>query len=103
VKQLRELTMKEFNDEVLNGTGETFIQVTSTTCMPCKVVEALFVNLKERKPEVNIVKVNITNSPEFIDEYSIMGTPTMLVFDNGEEVRRESGQGKSMNLLAMLS
>lgn len=97
--QLRELTMQQFNEEVLSGTGEMLVQITQNSCMPCKVVESQFAGIVESKG-INVTKINLDNSPEFQEYTEIMSTPTVLQFQDGVLVERFDGKGKSMSVVA---
>ena len=45
----------------------------------------------EKYPDVYIGKVNIVYEQELIEEYSVMSSPVLIFFKNGEEVDRIIG------------
>ena len=47
--------------------------------------------LDEKYPDVYIGKVNIVYEQELIEEYSVMSSPVLIFFKNGEEVDRITG------------
>ena len=45
----------------------------------------------KKYPDVYIGKVNIVYEQELIEEYSVMSSPVLIFFKNGEEVDRITG------------
>ena len=55
------------------------------------VFHAILADLDEKYPDVYIGKVNIVYEQELIEEYSVMSSPVLIFFKNGEEVDRITG------------
>lgn len=57
-------------------------------CSPCKALSKL---LEEVETDVIIETVDIDKNPKIAREYGIRGVPTMVMTDDGVEVKRISG------------
>lgn len=55
-------------------------------CGPCKMMGAVLEDL-----DFNILKVNVDNYPDIAKEYKVMSIPTLILFKNGEEVKKNIG------------
>lgn len=63
------------------------VVVSQNGCNPCTMVKN-FLNGQE----VEFESVNISETPEGIEQYGVMSTPvTILIDEDGEEVTRVSG------------
>ena len=60
--------------------------ITQDNCRYCHTV-INFLNDRE----IEYTEINITDQPEAQVKHDIMGTPTVLLFDEDEEVARTSG------------
>lgn len=61
-------------------------------CGPCKSFAPTFETAsKEAAGKIVFIKVNTENYPNVSARFNIRGIPTLIVFKNGKEVKRESG------------
>ena len=51
---------------------------------------------------MKICKVNVDEQMELAKQYRVMSIPTLMVFKDGEMVKREMGAKSKAELLAML-
>ncbi|WML41789.1 thioredoxin family protein [Neobacillus sp. OS1-2] len=59
-------------------------------CPPCRLIGAVLEEI-DLEFDVKIVKVNADESLEFISEFQVMGLPTLLLFQDGQLVKRITG------------
>ena len=52
--------------------------------------------------DAKICKVDVDANPELAKEYRVMSIPTLMVFKNGEAVKREVGAKPKDEILDML-
>lgn len=64
---------------------------TLTVVFHAKKLSPILADLDEKYPDVYIGKVNIVYEQELIEEYSVMSSPVLIFFKNGEEVDRITG------------
>lgn len=61
-------------------------------CGPCRMVSpALETLAKERAGKLKLVKVNVDNSPMTQAQFSVQSIPTLIIFDKGKQVSRQTG------------
>ena len=56
-------------------------------CGPCKMLSPIL----EKLEEVKVLKVNVDENPELARKYGVMSIPCLILFDEGKEVKRNSG------------
>ena len=59
-------------------------------CPPCRLIGAVLEEI-DSEFDVKIVKVNADENPEFISEFQVMGLPTLLLFQDGQLLKRITG------------
>ena len=79
------LNKDSFQEKVLNASGLAIADFYSDSCIPCKKLSPILADLDEKYP------VNIVYEQELIEEYSVMSSPVLIFFKNGEEVDRITG------------
>ncbi len=83
--------MSDFN-EIINSEKPTLVDFYATWCGPCKMMNPI---MEETKTEIgdtaNILKVDVDKNREVAVKYGIRGVPTMIIFQNGQPVWRQSG------------
>lgn len=67
-------------------------------CGPCRMILPY---LEEIASELNvdIVKVNIDESPSIASDYNVMSIPTIIIFKNGEKVSTNIGAASKARLI----
>lgn len=59
----------------------------SPTCIHCQAFTPVLMPIADELG-IEIAQLNVYEYPELWDEYSIVGTPTLIHFEDGEEVSR---------------
>lgn len=62
----------------------------ATWCGPCKMFGPLFEEMSN-KYDFNFIKVNVDEYPEIARQYGVMSIPTVILFENGKEVKKNIG------------
>lgn len=69
-----------------------FLDFYATWCGPCKKMEPILESLADDHPDLEIVKIDVDEQPQMMEEYAIVSVPTyILVDDDGETVSRVTG------------
>jgi thioredoxin 1 len=65
------------------------LKFSATWCQPCKSLAGNFkhVDLKD----VQLKEIDIEENSELANQYSIRGVPTMVLLEDGKEIKRHSG------------
>jgi thioredoxin 1 len=82
----------------------TMLELGSTTCTPCKMMEKVMDELRKSYPKTLIVKfINVDKSPEMTKKYKISVIPTQVFLDaDGKEFHRHMGFYPVDDIVAML-
>ena len=61
-------------------------------CGPCRAMAPEFAAAaRDLEPNVRLAKLDTEAAPEIAQRYAIRGIPTMILFRNGQEAKRQSG------------
>ena len=83
--------------EIIHLTNENFkelikekilVDFYANWCGPCKMITP---ELERVESAVKVVKVDVDQFENLAKEYSVMSIPTLILFDNGKEVKRTVG------------
>jgi len=102
-----EVTDQSFEREVLAHQGPVLLDCWAPWCGPCKMVTPVLDQLaSEYAGRVKIAKLNVDENPATASRYAIQSIPTMLIFNQGNQINRLVGalpkQEIERNLLAVL-
>ncbi len=86
------LTQNDFNQAVLDSNGITFVEFYASWCPHCQAFAPEYKEIaSELSNEANFYQVEIDQSRGLANEFGIESIPTIVVFDNGQEVTRFVG------------
>ena len=85
-----ELNGVEFEQLVSHG-EKVFADFYSNTCGPCKMLSFVLNDVAKEIEDVKIVKVNFDSNQEIVEKFGVSAYPTMILFENGKEVKRMKG------------
>jgi thioredoxin 1 len=92
-------------DETI-GAAETPVLVDfwADWCGPCKMIAPTLAEIaSEQRGKLTIAKLNVDDNPDIARRYEVMSIPTLLVFKDGEQVKRligAKGKGQLLQDLA---
>lgn len=86
------LQASNMDDYVLKHEGKAIVDFWADWCAPCRTMSPIFNELAEEAPEEIVIgKVNIDTEPELAQQFGVMSIPTIIFFENGQEVDRIIG------------
>lgn len=64
----------------------------ATWCGPCQMLAPVLKEVKDSLGErVSIIKIDVDKNQEIASVYQVRGVPTMMLFQNGQQLWRQSG------------
>ena len=91
-ERLRMLTSASFDQLVLRGEGPIVVEFMSYGCAHCRAIEPILrrvAAMVEGKEQV--FQVNVAVDEGLAQDFAIAGTPTLVMFLNGQEAGRVEG------------
>lgn len=86
------VTDSNFESEVLEADGKVLVDMWAPWCGPCRMLGPVIDEIaKEQKGNLKVCKLNVDENPGTAAKYRVMSIPTMLVFENGEVVKKMIG------------
>jgi len=96
------LTMENFQSEVLNSEKPVLVDFWASWCGPCRMVSPLVDQIASENQEVKVGKVDIDAQPELAGAFRVMSIPTLMVFKEGKMTKTVVGARPKAAILAML-
>lgn len=87
-----EITDSNFQQEVLDKKGVAVLDFWAEWCGPCRMIAPIIDTLsKEYKDKALIAKVNVDENQDIPVKYGISSIPTILIFKDGQLVKKHVG------------
>ena len=96
------LTKNNFDDVVVNSDKPVLIDFWATWCGPCKMLSPVVDEVAEENDDIKVCKVNVDDEGELAIKFGVMSIPTLVVMNNGEEVKRSVGVISKSEILDMV-
>ena len=89
---VKEVTIDNFNEEVLSQKGTVVVDFFANWCGPCRKLAPILEEVEtELSSKVKFAKINTDENIDMAKQYQVSGLPTLMVFKNGEVVERIVG------------
>lgn len=103
-EHVQELTAATFDEVVLGAPVPVVVDLWAEWCGPCHALAPILDEIAaEHAGALRITKVDVDAWPDVALRFGVMSFPTLLVFRNGEIVRRLVGARGKRHLLAELA
>ena len=86
---IKNVNEKEFYNEIKEG--KTLVDFYANWCGPCKMLSPIIHELSEEVTDIKFLKVDIDEESELAEKYDVMSIPTIILFENGVEVKKNIG------------
>jgi thioredoxin 1 len=98
------LTDSTFDEEIGAATEAVVVDFWAEWCGPCKMITPILEEIAtEHAGKVKVAKLNVDDNPNVTRRFEVMSIPTLIVFQDGEPVRRMIGAKGKGQLLQELS
>jgi thioredoxin 1 len=88
---IKEVTSRDFSSVVLESDSPVLVDCGSPMCGPCKALRPVLEKIARKGSDVKIVYFDVHANSELAYSYKIWTIPMMVLFKNGEEVKRLKG------------
>lgn len=97
------LSDENFADTIA-GAEPVLVDFWAEWCGPCKMIAPILDEIAdERIGSLTVGKLNVDDAPDTARQYEVMSIPTMILFKNGEPVKKLVGAKPKDAILAELS
>lgn len=78
--------------ELIEGEIPVLVDFFATWCGPCKMMQPILEDTSKKLGEkVKIIKVDVDKNPLAASKFQVRGVPTLILFQKGKAVWRQSG------------
>jgi thioredoxin 1 len=89
-----------FENNVLKATKPALVDFWASWCGPCRMLApTIDAVASEMEEQISVFKVNVDENPALAKAYKIQSIPALLLFQDGKEVRRVTGNISKQQVL----
>ena len=98
---VKKINKENFESEILKARKTAIVDFYADWCGPCKMMSPI---IDEIAQDENIVvgKINVDENQELAIKYDVMSIPTIIIFKNGNQVKRFVGVQNKNDILNSL-
>ncbi|HWS92537.1 MAG TPA: thioredoxin [Mycobacterium sp.] len=99
-----EVSDASFSTDVLSSNKPVLVDFWATWCGPCKMVAPVLEEIaNESADQLTVAKLDVDANPETARDFQVVSIPTMILFKEGQPVKRIVGAKGKAALLRELS
>jgi thioredoxin 1 len=92
----------KFN-EIIQSEKPVLIDFFATWCGPCQAMPPILKELKTTLGDkVSVLKIDVDKNQAVAAQYQVRGVPTMILFQNGKQLWRQSGVLSKEDLIKVI-
>lgn len=94
--------MKSFQ-ALIQADQPVLVDFFATWCGPCQMLAPILKQVKESLGErVTIIKIDVDKNQSIASQFHVRGVPTMILFQNGKQLWRQSGVVNKDDLIKVI-
>lgn len=84
--------MNDKFETIINSEKPVLIDFFATWCGPCQMLGPILKEVKENLGDrISVIKIDVDKNQAIAEHYRVRGVPTMMLFQNGKQLWRQSG------------
>ena len=95
----KKFTSANFSAEVLNSETPVLVDFWATWCGPCRMQGPIIEEMANEG--YNVGKLDVDENPDIARRYNVMSIPTLILFQNGQEIQRFVGLQSKQRLVSL--
>ena len=97
------ITADNFEEEVINSKIPVLIDFWATWCGPCQMQGPVVDEAADEfAGKLKVGTINVDEEGSLAQKYSVMSIPTLILFENGEIIKKEMGYHSLEEIKTML-
>ena len=93
----------EFNT-LIQSEKAVLVDFFATWCGPCQLLGPVLKQVKDHLgDQIKIVKIDVDKNQELASQWQVRGVPTMVLYQNGKQLWRQSGVLSKEQILQVLA
>ncbi len=93
------LTSDNFEQEVLSSDKPVLVDFWASWCGPCRMMSPIVDEVAEETTAIKVGKLNVDDENSIAAKYEIMSIPTIILFENGQPVKKSVGTSSKHDLI----
>lgn len=94
--------MSSFN-QIIQSDKPVLVDFFATWCGPCQMLAPILQEVKANLGErISIIKIDVDKNQAVAAQYQVRGVPTMILFQNGKQLWRQSGVLSKEDLIKVI-
>lgn len=90
-------------DQIINSEKPILVDFFATWCGPCKMLGPILKEVKDNLGDrISIIKIDVDKNQQVASKYQVRGVPTMILFQNGKQLWRQSGVLQKNDLIKII-
>lgn len=79
-------------DQLIQSERPILVDFFATWCGPCQMLSPILKEVKDHLgEEISIIKIDVDKNQQIAAQYQVRGVPTMILFQKGKQLWRQSG------------
>jgi thioredoxin 1 len=98
----KHIKMSTFNT-IIQSDKPVLVDFFATWCGPCQTLAPILKQVKENLGDrISIIKIDVDKNQQIAAQYQVRGVPTMILFQNGKQLWRQSGVLGTSDLIKVI-